>query len=191
LPQLVKYHDYTREEAHDIFAPEMPFTPQAGTWGLHGIVSIPNRPSDFVFFVTFGQRQGDHVFDEGVTTDGVLTWQSQPRQKLGDRQIQQLINHNEDTNTIYLFLRTGEGRKYSYLGTLKYLSHDAEREQPVYFQWQILDWTISDDFLNKWNLQFQESSGGIENDQIANRLEAVGISRVDPPDRRNMAYFLC
>src|ERR1051325_10060346 len=73
---LIKYHQYSRKDVHEIFAPETPFIPQAGTWGLQGIIPIPNRPGDFVFFVTFGQRQGDHVFDEGITHNGVLTWQS-------------------------------------------------------------------------------------------------------------------
>ena len=31
------------------------------------------------------------------------------------------------------FLRTGENRRYGYLGRLKYLDHDRERERPVYF----------------------------------------------------------
>ena len=29
---------------------------------------------------------------------------------------------------------------YTYLGTLGYLTHDATREQPVHFQWQLMDW---------------------------------------------------
>ena len=142
MSKLLPYTDYTRLEVHDIFAPNTDFTPQAGTWGLQGIVQIPGRDGDFVFFVTFGQRQAHHTFDEGVTTQGVLTWQSQPKQRLSDRQIQQFINHNEDVNSIYLFLRTSPQKKYTYLGKLKYLAHDKEREQPVYFQWQILDWNI-------------------------------------------------
>jgi hypothetical protein len=133
MSKLLPYTDYSRSEIHDIFAPDTEFTPQAGTWGLQGIVQIPGRDGDFVFFVTFGQRQADHVFEEGVTTEGVLTWQSQPKQRLSDRQIQQFINHNEDVNSIYLFLRTAPQKKYTYLGNLKYLAHDKEREQPVYF----------------------------------------------------------
>lgn len=84
---LIPYEDYSREEVHAIFAPGTAFTPQSGTWGLHGIVPIPNRPGDFVFFVTFGQQQGEHVFDEGITEDGVLSWQSQPRQSLANPQL--------------------------------------------------------------------------------------------------------
>ena len=137
MKQLSLYKDYIREDVHDIFAPDTPFTPQTGSWGLHGIVKIPNRPGDFVFFVTYGQRQGEHVFDEGITEDGVLSWQSQPRQSLTNSQIQQFITHDDLTHSIYLFLRTTKDSIYTYLGRLKYLSHDSERENPVYFQWQI------------------------------------------------------
>jgi Protein NO VEIN, C-terminal/Domain of unknown function (DUF3427) len=155
LSKLLPYTDYSRSEVHEIFAPDTDFTPQAGTWGLQGIVQIPGRDGDFVFFVTFGQRQANHIFDEGVTTDGVLTWQSQPKQKLSDRQIQQFINHNEDVNSIYLFLRTSPQKKYTYLGKLKYLAHDKEREQPVYFQWQILDWNIPESVLKDISLTLE------------------------------------
>jgi hypothetical protein len=61
---------------------------------------------------------------------------------LADRQVRELINHNEDVNSLYLFLRTDSGRPYTYLGRLKYLSHDTQREQPVYFKWQILEWDV-------------------------------------------------
>src|SRR5262249_2756866 len=146
--RLERFQDYTREEVHGIFDPRSTFTPQAGTWGLQGIVSIPDRHGDFVFFVTFGQKQAHHVFDEGVTTEGVLTWQSQPSQTLGDRQIKQLIHHDPDRNSIYLFLRTSPKKPYTYLGSLKYLRHDIDRERPVYFHWQILDWDPSGADLN-------------------------------------------
>jgi hypothetical protein len=59
---LVHYQDYTREEVHDVFDPTSTFTPQAGTWGLQGIIEIPQRPRDFVFFVTFGKSQAAHEF---------------------------------------------------------------------------------------------------------------------------------
>ena len=137
---LDRWKGFTRRKAHDLLAPSAPFTPQRGQWGLQGIVPLLGRPGDFVFFVTFGQSQGEHSFDEGVTGEGVLTWQSQPRQSATSPQIQQFINHDDLVNSIYLLLRTKREGPYTYLGRLRYLTHDAERENPVYFQWQILDW---------------------------------------------------
>jgi hypothetical protein len=130
---------YTRKEVHDIFSPDTVFRPQGGSWGISGIVGIPNRTADTVFFVTFGSRQGAHNFDESITTDGVLTWQSQPSQRLSDPQIRQFIEHDDRLHTIHLFLRSRRGRPYTYCGTLGYLSHDLDREAPVYFQWQLME----------------------------------------------------
>ena len=92
-PELGK--EYTRESIHAIFSPQTTFTPQTGTWGLQGMARIPDRQSDWVFFVTFGKEQGDHIFDESITDDGVLSWQSQPAQKLTSKVIQELIHHDE------------------------------------------------------------------------------------------------
>jgi hypothetical protein len=135
--ELVRFEDYRRSDVHDIFSPDTQFTPQSGTWGLVGIVPIPYQERDFVLFVTFGQKQAHHEFHESVTEDGVLTWQSQPKQHLSDQQILRFITHDETKNTIYLFLRTDKAKDYTYLGTLEYLTHDPKREQPVFFEWQI------------------------------------------------------
>ena len=64
-------HQYSREDVHSIFSAHTEFTRQSGSWGLHGIVKVPNRDKDYVFFVTYGQEQGGHEFDEGITNDGV------------------------------------------------------------------------------------------------------------------------
>ena len=163
MTTLVPYEEYSREEVHDIFSPDTIFTPQAGTWGLQGVVPIPDRPGDWVFFVTFGQTQGEHTFDEGITEEGVLTWQSQPQQSLNDARVQQWINHDDLAHTIYLFLRTSRDRRYAYLGRLKYLEHDRERQRPVYFQWQIIDWSLSLEKQKLLNLQLQQIASTIPN----------------------------
>jgi hypothetical protein len=137
---LALWDTYSREEAHDIFEPDTTFTPQTGTWGLQGIVRLKDSPGDFVFFVTFGKSQGDHDFDESITEDGVLTWQSQPSQHLKTPTIATLVAHNDLTNSIHLFLRTRGDLPYTYFGKLGYLDHDPTLEHPVHFRWQLLDW---------------------------------------------------
>ena len=103
MTKLVLNSEYSREDIHSIFSPDTTFTLGAGTWGNHGIVPIPDCEDDFVFIVTYGQKQGAHTFDEGVTDQGVLFWQSQPSNKLTDDRIKKQINHNEIHNSIYLF----------------------------------------------------------------------------------------
>jgi hypothetical protein len=145
LPSLELYADYDRRGIHDIFDPDSPFFPQRGIWGLQGIIPLPNRAEDYALLVTYGKQQGDHRFDEGISTQGILRWQSQPKQKLDDRRIQRLINHDENGNSIYLFLRPREKRNgapapYTFLGCLKHHSYDQERQQPVHIAWQLQQW---------------------------------------------------
>ena len=102
MKKLELYTSYNREEIHSIFSPETIFTPQAGTWGLHGIVRIGNS-KDFVFLVTAGTVVGEHEFDEGFTEDGVFRWQSQPKNTLKTQMIIDLINHDEISNNVFLF----------------------------------------------------------------------------------------
>lgn len=70
--KLTNCKEYSRKDIHGIFGSGTKFTPQVGTWGLQGIVPIPDRDGDYVFYVTFGKNQGDHHFDESVTKDGIL-----------------------------------------------------------------------------------------------------------------------
>lgn len=147
MRSLELWEEYSREEVHSIFSPNTNFTPQAGTWGLHGMIRVPDRDNDWVFFVTYGQEQGEHVFDESITDDGVLSWQSQPRLSFDSEPIHSLINLDDRIDNIYLFLRAKGRGKYGYFGRLGYLTHDTERQNPVYFQWQLMDWPAPKDFI--------------------------------------------
>lgn len=158
LNHLEKYNEYTREIIHNIFSPNTTFTPQRGTWGLQGIVRVPNRLKDYVFMVTFNQTTVDYQFDENITESGILTWQSQPQQSLNESRILDFISHNHNVNNIYLFLRTSKKIPYTYLGKLAYLSHDDTRERPVHFKWQILDWDYTEDLLDRMNLELVDIS---------------------------------
>lgn len=157
MKKLELYQKYNREEIHSIFSPDTVFTPQAGTWGLHGIVRIRNS-KDFVFLVTAGTVTGEHEFDEGFTEDGVFRWQSQPKNTLKSPMIVDLINHDEISNNIFLFYRGNKNDDYSYLGLLKYLNHDEESGgdmEPVNFNWQLINWPIKNDILLDLNIKLE------------------------------------
>jgi hypothetical protein len=70
MPALALYEDYSREDVHDVFSPDTPFSIGAGSWGLSGIINIPGRTDDFIFMVTYGSSQSGHDFDEPITDDG-------------------------------------------------------------------------------------------------------------------------
>jgi hypothetical protein len=138
--KLVLFKEYSREEVHDIFSPETKFTKSTGTWGLQGIVNISGT-KDYVFFVTYGQSQSGHEFVEGIDENGFLEWQSQPQQDFDNKHVINFINHDENTNDIHLFLRSNKLDKYKYMGLLKYIDHNREKTKPVYFKWQLLNFS--------------------------------------------------
>ncbi|TGU71628.1 DUF3427 domain-containing protein [Geomonas terrae] len=155
---LILYEDYDRKDVHDILAPDDSFTPQAGTWGLQGPIGLKDRPGDYAFFVTLGKVQHTgKVYDDGLTEQGVLAWDTQARQGFASPDVKKWIRHDSDRNSIYLFLRTSGDKKYTYLGRLHYITHDKDREKPVHFKWQILDWDIPELVVAKMGLTFTGS----------------------------------
>lgn len=184
--KLTLWANYDRENIHDIFDPTSKFTRSAGTWGNHGIVRLPDRPSSYVFIVTYGQEQAGHVFEESISRDGVLTWQSQPSQHLQEKRILEFISHDELVSEIYFFLRTskkeletGAISPYTYLGTLSYLDHDPEsgvgKDNPVWFHWQLSQGAPPAHICLNMNLSLIE---GVETQAIS-----PGLSETLPPDQ--------
>ena len=182
MKNLKLWNFYSRSDVHQIFSPDTKFTPQSGTWGLQGIIKVPGRDGDFVFFVTFGKSQGDHIFDESITSEGVLSWQSQPSQSFESEVIQTLINHDERINNIHLFLRANKKDDYGYFGTLGYLTHDTQREKPVHFQWQLMDWAAPNEFLQTVGVLTVEDAlplPNVKKNKLQNTIEFVA-----PPSPR-------
>ncbi len=147
MADLLLHHKYTRREVHDYFVPGCVFTPNSGTWGLHGCVRVPNTNHDFVFFVTYGQSQGDHFFQEGISKDGVITWQSQPRQHLNEARVLRWIEQSQQGDNIYLFVRSKKSDAYTFFGDISYLSHDPYKEYPVWFEFKINNWNAPENII--------------------------------------------
>ena len=138
--KLIRFNKYSRKDIHDLFSPNTEFYPGSGSWGAQGMIRVPNTEHDYIFLVTYGRKISGHAFDEEIDENGVLTWQSKPSEGLNDTRVKDYINHDYLKNNIYLFLRENGNDDYSYMGKLAYVSHDNQREHPVYFKWQILDW---------------------------------------------------
>lgn len=136
---LERYKKYDRRELRDFFEPQKKGEKHLGRWQQQGIVEIPGMVNDYAFLVRYGAKQGDYTFDESIDENGILTWQSQPKNSLSTPFIQKLIHHDEQVSTIYLFLATEKKGGYVYVGNLAYVSHDPTKERPVHFKWQILD----------------------------------------------------
>src|SRR5262249_5137593 len=74
-------------------------------------------------------------------------------QRLTDLTIRKFIEHDDRIDAIHLFLRPRGNRPYIYCGALGYLVHDADREQPVHFQWQPMDWPPPGAVLDQLGVQ--------------------------------------
>jgi hypothetical protein len=149
-----RYSFYDRRDVAAALAPAYPFKPQRGSWGISGIVRFGKGPN-YVFFVSFGQTQAGHDFDEAVYSNGIVRWQSQPAQSLTTPMIQKLVGYNHLENDILLFLRTKPDGPYMFMGFLKYVNHDEERERPVHFHWQILEFDSTKDYESLLGLNLE------------------------------------
>jgi len=165
---------YTRAEVAAKLAPEYPFQPQCGTWGIQGIIRFGEGPN-YAFFVTFGQSAGEHQFDEDIDTHGVLRWQSQPAQGFHHQVIRDLLTHEHRKHDILLFLRTRSSGPYTYLGRLQYVAHDAQRVKPVHFRWKILEFDPTKEQLTALQLKLKSPP---KTPELPNKLPVGGVTLV-------------
>ncbi len=130
---------YSREEIHNIFENGITkFTPNAGTWGIQGIIKIRNRKNDYAFITTYGQDKLGQEFKEKIDENDIFVWKSQKKMDLKHPTIQNFINQNPYIDNFYLFSREHKNEKYKYQGKLLYLSHDIESNNPVIFKWKVI-----------------------------------------------------
>lgn len=136
---LKLHKEYSRKEVHDIFSPTTPFYPQAGQWGMNGVVRISKGIDDFVFFINL-DKESKYAGRQEIRADGILKWNAPAEQDIGSPLIQTLTKHTHPKNKIYLFVRTAFKREFTYLGNIKYQSHDPESMHPIEFKWKLVDW---------------------------------------------------
>lgn len=173
---------YNREQIHGFFGGNSNFTPSAGTWGIQGMLRTADDSLSWVFFVTQGHKEGEHQFEEGITDDGVLSWQSQPKLSLASKQITDLINFDHEKHNIFLFFRQNKKHNYHYLGRLAYLTHDDSREKPVYFEWQLLDWDKVRDLVSSI-LILNDFGTSHSNSKIDKFIDISGLKQGEDPKR--------
>ncbi|WP_408599756.1 DUF3427 domain-containing protein [Pseudomonas sp. PLMAX] len=152
---LDRFQLYERKEIAKVFEPDVGFTPGAGRWGIQGIVETPKESGNFVFMVTLGKLTEGNPYQDALTVDGYLIWESQTRQSFESPVIQKLLVHDPQNRDIHLFLRPNRHVKYSYIGMLEYFSHDPNKTNPVHFVWRIQNWDLSPEGLDRVNLPFR------------------------------------
>jgi hypothetical protein len=81
-------------------------------------------------------------------------------------------------SVIHLFLRSNSASPYVYCGTLGYLSHDISREQPVHFQWQLLEWPPIADVRSALGVALEESTTESPTPPAPHQLIQVPVPQV-------------
>lgn len=146
---LLRLQAYNREEIARVFEADAKFTPGAGRWGMPGIVESPRDSGNFVFMVTLGKPDASNPYQDALTLDGRLIWESQTQQGFDSPTIRKLLVHDPMVNNVHLFLRAQKGDKYTYFGLLSYFSHDPNKQNPVHFIWTVQNWDIDQDQLKR------------------------------------------
>lgn len=152
LHGLRRGSQYERRDIAGIFEPDAKFTRGAGRWGIPGIIETPQDSGNFVFIVTLGEPVEGNPYQDSITLDGHLVWESQSRHDFESEVIRKLIVHDSSRNSIHLFVRGKKGDKYTYLGLLDYCSHDPLKVKPVHFNWTVQRWDFSKEQLEGWGL---------------------------------------
>lgn len=151
---LIRLQTYNREEIARVFEPEAKFTRGSGRWGISGIVETPRDSGNFVFMVTLGKPDDNNPYQDGLTLDGRLIWESQTRQDFESPTIRKLLVHDPVVNNVHLFLRARKDDKYTYFGLLSYFSHDLNKQNPVHFIWTVQNWDIGQEQLKGLGIPF-------------------------------------
>lgn len=151
-PALRRYQQYDRYAISQLFEPGCSFSRGSGRWGIPGIVETPKDSGHFVFLVTLGEPVEGNPYQDAITADGYLVWESQTRHDFESKVIQKLLVHNEQQHNVHLFLRPTSNSDYFYMGLLAYHSHDAHKTNPVHFVWRVLNWDLSSGALQAMQL---------------------------------------
>ena len=186
LVGLERAKAYNRFDISQIFEPGCNFTVGAGRWGLPGIVEAPPKSSNFVFLVTLGKPHEGNPYEDALTEDGYLIWESQSRHKLDSHVIQKMLSHDPEQNNIHLFLRGNANSSYMYFGLLKYFSHDPNSTEPVHFIWRILNWDFEKTNLQSLGIALKAPLDPSYTPTIRTAM-AGKLVQVDPPNGRRGA----
>lgn len=176
---------YDREGICQLFEPGTKFTVGSGRWGISGIIKLKNETDDLVFIVTIEKPHAGNPYEDALTDDGQLHWETQKKMSADSDFVQRLKAHDHNVSNIHLFLRYEEKSNYSYLGLLAYDSVDENSTNPVRFTWRLL--SSQSAFKLKNSLQITPTSNILKNEKIVDEfdVDAFRVRVVDFPNGEN------
>ncbi|MEZ9016081.1 DUF3427 domain-containing protein [Vibrio lentus] len=176
---LALYQKYTRKQLNDLFDPDMIFSSGAGRWGGTGIVPNTPRENDFTFIVTLEDKK---TYEDYLTKDGIIHWESQERHHQESDWIKSFCTHDENQNTIYLFMRVAKGDDYTFFGPLAFKHCDENTQHPVHFQWHLLNWPLPENVCQEFN---EHIKGEEVKTAPPLNLSGVSLNETTPPKSDN------
>lgn len=144
---------YNRKEISQLFEPGSKFTVGSGRWGISGIIKLKNETDDLIFIVTIEKPHSGNPYEDSLTDDGLLHWETQKKMDIDSVFVNRLRAHDHNTSNIHLFLRYQEKTDYTYLGLLAYEWYDQFSTEPVRFKWRLLNNQAVKDFKYIQNLR--------------------------------------
>lgn len=177
---LQRYQRYSRQDISQLFEPGCRFSRGSGRWGIPGIVETPKNSGQFVFLVTLGPPTEGNPYQDAITADGYLIWESQSRHDFASPAIQRLQQHDAAQSTIHLFVRGNSHDQYAYMGVLAYHYHHPSKQNPVHFEWQILHWDRTPEQLSEMGLPYRAALNPLYQAAPATPQPPL-LQRVDPP----------
>ncbi|HGM5493644.1 TPA: DUF3427 domain-containing protein, partial [Serratia fonticola] len=142
---------YNRKDISQLFEPGSKFTVGSGRWGISGIIKLKNDTDDLVFIVTIEKPHSGNPYEDSLTDDGLLYWETQKKMDVDSLFVNRLRAHDHNTSNIHLFLRYQDKTDYTYLGLLAYEWYDQFSTEPVRFKWRLLNNQAAKDFKNVQN----------------------------------------
>lgn len=130
---------YNRKEISQLFEPDSKFTAGSGRWGISGIIKLKNDTDDLIFIVTIEKPHSGNPYEDSLTDDGLLLWETQKKMDVDSLFVNRLRAHDHNASNIHLFLRYQEKTDYTYLGLLAYEWYDQFSTEPVRFKWRLLN----------------------------------------------------
>ncbi|HGM4804194.1 TPA: DUF3427 domain-containing protein [Serratia marcescens] len=176
---------YDREGICQLFEPGTKFTVGSGRWGISGIIKLKNETDDLVFIVTIEKPHAGNPYEDALTDDGQLHWETQKKMSADSDFVQRLKAHDHNVSNIHLFLRYQEKSNYSYLGLLAYESVDENSTNPVRFIWRLLNNQSA--IKLKKTLQIAPTANSLKNEVFVDEfdVDAFKVRVVEFPNGEN------
>ncbi len=143
---LVLWGEYNRDAIAKAFGSE-----NNPSWRVgHRDIDVLGAPQT-VLMVTLrkaDQKKVEHRYADRFLSRTELQWESQASTKRDSLKGRRIIGHTKEGRTVHLFVQYDSHQDFTYLGTVKYLSHEGQEPMRVRFE---LDQALPENLWKMWS----------------------------------------